>query len=445
MGKYRAYSEYKDSGNPWIGACPSAWKLSALKHFCITITDGSHYSPKAVDSGFPYVTVKDVVDGGVDLYNSKRITEEDYLELARGGCAPQIGDVLFSKDGTIGKVAIVDHDGFVILSSLAIVRPDQSKMKSKYLYYLLESNSLVSQISSHHAGAALKRITLDVIVDLYALSPSLKEQTKIANFLDRETAKIDKLIAKQGALIELLKEKRQAVISHAVTKGLDPDAPMKDSGVEWLGEIPAHWDVKRAKHLLKFVTSGSRGWAQYYADEGDLFFRIGNLTRDGIYPDLSDVQKVAAPVGAEGERSRVCMNDLLISITADLGSTAVATEEVVGGYVSQHVALARPSHAIHSAKWFAFALISDAVKNQFWSGGYGGTKVQLSLEDVRELRVAVPNEQDQVALVEFVESKLDQMDELIKKAVDTIQLLQERRTALISAAVIGKIDVREEV
>ncbi|WP_114416998.1 restriction endonuclease subunit S [Marinospirillum perlucidum] len=273
--------------------------------------------------------------------------------------------------------------------------------------------------------------------------PPLFEQTQIARFLDHETAKIDALIHEQERLIELLQEKRQAVISHAVTKGLDPDVPMKDSGVEWLGEVPAHWRVMPAKFLLEFVTSGSRGWAEYYSDAGYLFFRIANLTRDSIRPKLESVQHVSPPESSEGGRAKIKAGDILVSITADLGSVCAADQSVEGGYVSQHVALARPDKSRCHPDWLAYFILGDAAKEQLLGSGYGGTKVQLSLEDIRELVVAVPPLVDQESIAKVLAEKLNGMEALISEANQAVNFLAERRSALISAAVTGKIDVRD--
>ncbi|MEZ9558808.1 restriction endonuclease subunit S, partial [Vibrio splendidus] len=207
--------------------------------------------------------------------------------------------------------------------------------------------------------------------------------------------------------------------------------------------VPEHWDVKRNKHLLKFVTSGSRGWAEYYSDSGSLFFRIANLTRDTIEPKLSSIQFVTPPQGAEGQRSKIKLNDLLISITADLGSVCVADSSISEGFVSQHVSLCRPNSLVASARWLAYFVLSDASKEQLLGSGYGGTKVQLSLEDIRELVIAFPPQNEQCEIANFIDDKLSQFELLTEKAQSAIELMKERKTALISAAVTGKIDVRD--
>ncbi|MDW2109005.1 restriction endonuclease subunit S [Vibrio sp. 2089] len=444
MGKYQAYPEYKDSGVEWLDEIPSHWRCTRLKRYC-KVTDGSHHSPKIEADGYPFISVTDVGVNSINFSDAKRISLKDYGRLVREGCKPSIGDVLLTKDGTIGRACIVKEDmpDFVILSSLGLLTPKEDLINS-YLYYYLVSGVNVDQMNSMIHGSALRRMTISKIDDLILVLPSYDEQTKIASFLDHETAKIDTLIDKQQQLIKLLKEKRQVVISHAVTKGLNPDAPMKDSGVEWLGKVPEHWDVKKAKYLFDFVTSGSRGWAEYYADSGSLFFRIANLTRDTVEPKLSSIQCVQPPKGAEGERSKIRLNDLLISITADLGSVCVANESIANGYVSQHVALCRPNNQlVKSSRWLAYFVLSDTAKEQLLGSGYGGTKVQLSLEDIRELVIAFPPKEEQLQIEAYIDTKLSQFENLMQKANMQVELLQERRTALISAAVTGKIDVRD--
>ena len=250
MAKYQKYAEYKDSGVEWLGDIPSHWIATALKRYA-KITDGSHHSPKIESEGFPFVSVTDVGINNINFVDAKKITENDYLRLVKEGCKPAVNDVLLTKDGTIGRACIVTEDmpDFVILSSLGLITPNK-EISSHFLYYYLVSGINVDQMNSVIHGSALKRMTINKINDLIFTFPDFYEQEKIANFLDHETAQIDTLIAKQEKLIELLKEKRQAVISHAVTKGLNPDVTMKDSGVEWLGQVPEHWHVIPIKQLV---------------------------------------------------------------------------------------------------------------------------------------------------------------------------------------------------
>ncbi|HFK5795138.1 TPA: restriction endonuclease subunit S [Enterobacter asburiae] len=445
MAKYKAYPEYKTISNSWLDSIPKGWELLPLKYLCTSfVKDGPHETPVFQEEGIPFLSVDGIQNNKLVFEGCRYISSSDHYRFSQK-CKPVKGDVLLGKAASIGKVALVNTSiEFNVWSPLAVINPIRSCL-SKFIYYSFQTTMLQAQCEVYSNSNTQKNLGMNTIDNLDFAMPSDKEASTISNFLDHETTKIDNLIEKQQQLIELLKEKRQAVISHAVTKGLNPDVPMKDSGVEWLGEVPEHWKIKRCKNLFDFVTSGSRGWAGFYSDEGDLFFRIANLTRDSINPKLDSIQYVTPPKGSEGERSKIKENDLLISITADLGSVCAADESISGGYVSQHVSLCRPGRLVASSRWLAFFVLSDTAKEQLQGAGYGGTKVQLSLEDIRDLFVAYPPKSEQIKIASYLDERLSELDGLDHRAHNLIELLRERRTALISAAVTGKIDVRDWV
>ena len=429
MKRYKPYQRYKVSGLSWLGEIPEHWNVKRLGQFF------EERRQKVSDKDFEplSVTMKGIVP---QLENAAKTDAGDNRKLVLKN-----DFVINSRSDRKGSAGTSGLDGSVSLISIVM---EPKRIHPRFAHHLLRSYPFQEEFYRYGKG---------IVADLWSTNSSeMKnilipdvpedESVAIANFLDYETAKIDNLIEKQQELIKLLKEKRQAVISHTVTKGLNPDALMKDSGIEWLGNVPEHWTVCKAKHLFEFVTSGSRGWASYYADEGALFFRIANLTRDTIEPKLLSIQCVLPPAGAEGERSKIKLNDLLISITADLGSVCVANALVVDGFVSQHVSLCRPNDKVQSSRWLAYFVLSDVSKEQLLGAGYGGTKVQLSLEDIRELVVACPPPEEQLRLAEFIDKKMEAFSALSEKAEAQVEVLQERRTALISAAVTGKIDVR---
>lgn len=443
MAKYQKYAEYKDSGVEWLGGIPSHWKIASLRFLVEAVSNGSTASQvEESETTVPISRIESISTGEIDMnkvgfVDIKTISQNFKLHkndilLSHINSLPMVGNIALKRD---------DSTLFHGMNLLRLV-PNRTITAPYYLFWLLKSIYFRKSVESVAKPAINQAsVSIDSLKNIKLLVPNIDEQIAIANFLDHETTKIDHLIEKQQQLIELLKEKRQAVISHAVTKGLDSNVPMKDSGVEWLGEVPEHWEIKQNKYLLEFVTSGSRGWAQYYADTGSLFFRIANLTRDTIEPKLESIQYVEPPKGSEGERSKIKINDLLISITADLGSVCVADASIKDGYVSQHVALCRPIK-ICVSRWLAYFILSDCAKEQFLGSGYGGTKIQLSLEDIKELIIAVPPRNEQLQISEYIDEKLTQYEHLICQAEKLIGTLQERRTALISAAVTGKIDVR---
>ncbi|MEH6629606.1 MAG: restriction endonuclease subunit S [Halopseudomonas aestusnigri] len=438
-GKYKAYPEYKETGVEWLGAVPAHWDVMLIKHLS-TVRRGA--SPRPIDDSkyfdeqgeYAWTRIADVSSSDVYLNKTKQRLSDLGSSLS---VKLEPGSLFLSIAGTVGKPCITKmkaciHDGFVYFPELYI--------PIKYLFYVFAGEQAYKGLGKF--GTQLN-LNTDTVGGIKIGCTRNDELEGIVRFLDHETAKIDKLIEKQKRLIELLKEKRQAVISHAVTKGLNPSAPLRPSGIDWLGDVPAHWVTTKAKYLFKFITSGSRGWAEYYSDTGSLFFRIANLTRETIEPKLMSIQRVSPPTDSEGSRAIIEKDDLLISITADLGSVCVATDEIVGGFVSQHVALCRPGEAVSSAFWLGYFILSDLAKEQLLSSGYGGTKIQLSLEDIKELWVVLPESDEQKEIAAYIDVKLQKFAQLMELADAQIKLLRERRTALISAAVTGKIDVRD--
>ncbi|WMJ08135.1 restriction endonuclease subunit S [Nitrosomonas sp. sh817] len=422
-----AYPAYKDSDVAWLGEVPEHWELKRLKHCFRLLTEKTNRreNPVALEN--------------VESWSGRFIKTETTYE--GDGVAFERGDMLFGKlRPYLAKAYLTENDGEAI-GDFHVLRPKEVTY-SRFSQYQILNREFIDVVDGSTFGAKMPRVSWNFLGNMILTVPSFFEQQTITNFLDRETAKIDELIAEQQRLIELLKEKRQAVISHAVTKGLNPDAPMKDSGIEWLGEVPEHWEVMPLKRDLVFLTSGSRGWADHYSDDGAIFIRISNLTRDSIKLELSDIQRVAVPIGTEGERTRVRPGDIMFSITAYLGSVAVAHEKLEAAYVSQHVALARLGHRYLLPEWVGYVSLSIVGKTYLETQGYGGTKIQLSLDDVANLLMTVPSINEQSAITAFLDRETTKIDELINEAKKAIELLKERRTALISAAVTGKIDVR---
>lgn len=442
-GRYRAYPEYRNSGVGWVGKVPKHWKLTPLKYLCRFNGGGtpSKDNPDYWNGNVPWVSPKDMNQKRVTT-TIDRITETAIAESSTS--LVEAGALLMVVRSGILKhsIPVAINDVPVALNQDMKALRFNDRVNVDYAQHVLSGHQRSLLLEWSKQGATVESIEQEYLSNTYFPTPPIAEQNQISAFLDHETTKIDALIERQQQLIALLREKRQAVISHAVTKGLNPDAPMKDSGVKWLGEVPEHWGVSKAKYLFDFITSGSRGWAGYYADEGKLFFRIANLTRDTINPNLDSVQKVLTPSGSEGERAVIKFGDILISITADLGSVCLADKEIIGGYVSQHIALCRPNSRVRAARWIAYSFLSDSAKKQLLGAGYGGTKIQLSLEDIKDLWITIPPAIEQFDLAEYIDSQMKRFTNLMNMAEWQIQLLQERRTALISAAVTGKIDVR---
>lgn len=428
------YPTYKSSGVEWLGEVPAHWAVIRLKGL-LCETDERIGDSQAELLGLSKslgVLKRSEIEQGAS-------TSDDYSKYKTIRSGELVMNKMQAWNGVFG---LSPYDGIVSpdYATFRFIKHEQAEFLTKLFRTDIMAGEFFTRCRG--MGTAFLRINTGDFLDVKVGLPPDDELAVIDAFLDRETAKIDALIAEQEKLLTLLAEKRQATISHAVTRGLSPNVPMKDSAIPWLGEVPAHWDVLPLKRDLEFLTSGSRGWAEHYADEGAIFVRIGNLTRDSVTLDLSDLQHVAPPKGSEGERTKVEVGDVLFSITAYLGSVAVVPAGLGKAYVSQHVALARLQGRRLLPKWVAYATLSSLGATYLATQGYGGTKVQLSLDDIAALPVTVPPIEEQCAALDFIEHDLARLEKVRRNCEAAIGLLKERRSALISAAVTGKIDVR---
>ncbi len=290
-------------------------------------------------------------------------------------------------------------------------------------------------------GSALPSMTQTTLHALGMPVPNLQDQAKIALFLDNETSKIDVLIEEQRRLINLLKEKRQAVISHAVTKGLNPDALKTPSHVEEMGEIPSNWKILRVRHVSVFTTSGPRGWSERISEFGRLFVQSGDLG-ESLQIDFYNCKRVNVEDGAESARTLLANGDIVVCITgAKTGNVAVCEGLDEPAFVNQHLCLIRNNSSILPR--FLGLLLKSTIGQTYFEKSQYGMKQGLSLEDVRQAPVLLPPISEQREILSFLDSEATKFDELYGSAETAIRLLQQRRSALISAAVTGKIDVRD--
>jgi type I restriction enzyme S subunit len=324
------YENYKDSGVEWLGEMPEHWGIVRLKNVLQRrITDGPHTTPVFEDDGVPFLSVDGIQDGELQFHGCRFISEADHAEY-RKKALPQRDDLLMGKAASTGKIARVKVDfEFSIWSPLALIRLDPKVSNPTFFEHSLKSPIVQAQIDNYCTANTQKNISMDDIPKLILTRPTLDEQSIIASFLDRETAKIDALIDEQQRLIELLKEKRQAVISHAVTKGLYPNAPMKDSGIEWLREMPQHWKAQKISSLSTKITNGYVGPTRdILVDNGVRYLQSLHIKGNKIIFDATYF--VTLEWSNEHQKSILETGDVLIVQTGDIGQVAVVTHEFSG-------------------------------------------------------------------------------------------------------------------
>jgi type I restriction enzyme S subunit len=440
------YERYKDSGVEWLGEVPERWQVTRLKNTTSECRNGVWGADANGDEwDIACVRVADF-DRNRLCVSEPVQTLRNVTESERDGRLLRRGNLLLEKSGggdlqPVGCVVLYDSEQQAVCSNFVARMEIAVGFDSSYCRYLHAAiYALRLSTRSINQTSGIQNLDQSAYLNEVAALPSEHEQTAVANFLDRETAKIDALIDEQRRLIELLKEKRQAVISHAVTKGLLVDVAMKSSGFQWLGEIPKHWSMTSVKRLSKFTTSGPRGWSDRISEDGSLFVQSGDLD-DSLSVVFAGCKRVTVDDDAEATRTRLADGDIVVCITgAKTGKVAICSSIPEPAYVNQHLCLIRLNAKV-LPRYLGLLLKSDVGRTYFDLSQYG-LKQGLSLDDVRDAPVPLPSLAEQLEICGYIDSKATEFDSLIMNAVVATELLQERRSALISAAVTGKIDVR---
>jgi len=438
------YPEYKASGLAWLGEVPTHWTATPLKRVANVqtgIAKGKDNEGKGTIA-VPYLRVANVQDGHLALDDVATI-EVPPEAIARYRLQP--GDVLMNEGGDFdklgrgciwrGEIAQCIHQNHVFA-----VRPHS--VSSQWLNWLTSSGYAQFYFMSRSKQSTnLASISSSNIMELPLLIPPGPEQALLVAFLDRETAKIDALIAEQEKLIALLAEKRQATISHAVSRGLDSDVPMKDSGLAWLGEVPRHWTVKRLKHISPSMTVGIVVNPSDYVSEFGLPFIYGGDIREGEI-DIEGCRRIAPDDSARQPKTQLRSGDLLTVRVGAPGVTAVVPESCSGGNCAS-VMLIRAGD--FDSEWLCFAMNSRVLRYQVEVVQYGAAQEQFNISHAVNFWVPTPPREEQQTIGAYLKAEIGRLAALEKEAALAIELLRERRSALITAAVTGQIDVRGTV
>lgn len=429
------YPAYKDSGVDWLGEVPAHWvdrKIARDIPFVVGWTPPSG-KDEFYDGDLPWVTIADMTQSTVEDTQSK-ITPLAVRE--KGAKIVPAGSMLFSFKLSVGKVAFLKIDSYTN-EAIAGFLPSENLELGYWKYAAPEFIPRYGRENIY--GATL--LNQELISSVRFFAPEGTEQTQIARFLDHETARIDALIEEQQRLIELLKEKRQAVISHAVTKGLDPSVPMKDSGVEWLGEVPAHWEVTRIgwQCLVGNGCTPSRD-NQNYWDDGH--FPWLNSSKVNLSRVVDSDQFVTNTALRECALPIVKPGSVLMAITGEGRTRGMVTITEIEATISQHIAFMEPRGSALTSSYLHDWLRANYEKIRHESADWGSTKAAITCADIRAYPLPLPPIDEQKRISQFIEEKSSLFDELTLAADENVNLLQERRSALISAAVTGKIDLR---
>jgi type I restriction enzyme S subunit len=437
----KPYAEYKESGLPWLGQVPRHWEERRLRSLTTeSICNGVGESAQEFREDWPrYIRITDIADAR-NLRSRSRASLPHSLAI---GAEVRQGDLLIAAVGaTYGKAYVHASEEEACFAGYLVRVRLSAELDTGFAAYWTESQHYWHQLRANVIQSTIQNFSAARVKRLLAILPPAEEQAAIVRFLDWANGRLERAIRAKRKVIALLNEQKQAIIHRAVTRGLDPSVPLKDSGVPWLGEIPAHWEVRRLKSLSRFVTSGSRGWARYYADAGLVFLRIGNISTTSVDLRLKRITYVMPPAGAEGERTRAIPDDVLLSITAQIGAVGVVPYGLGEAFVNQHTALIRLRPERVVPRWAAYGLLSQFGKDQCRMMTNGGTKIGLTLNDVRCLLVPLPPVEEQLKLVAGIEDRTREQDLVISRLEREISLLREYRTRLVADVVTGKLDVR---
>jgi len=420
------YPAYKDSGVSWLGEVPAHWDVCRLKSKLSLRTE------KAERRIFPVALEN--IEGWTGRYL------ETETEFQGEGVSFDSGDILFGKlRPYLAKVLLAQCAGEAV-GDFHVLRPSND-IVGRYAQYQMLARNFIDFVNGETFGSKMPRASWDSLGGMPFVSPSPSEQVKIATFLDRETAKIDALIAEQEKLIALLAEKRQATISRAVTRGLDPNVLLKDSGVPWLGKVPVHWEVLPLKRLFADVKAGPFGSAltkDMYQKQG---YRV--YGQEQVIPadfSIGDYY-ISAEKYAELKQYAVEPGDVLISCVGTFGKIAVVPDDVEPGVINPRLIRLKVGASVNN-EYLAAVLKSSVVFDQFAMVSRGGTMDTINIGTLSSIVLAVPPIAEQPQLLSFIAQETKRLNSLCEKAEQAIALLKERRAALISAAVTGKMDVR---
>lgn len=450
--KYKPYPKYKLSGVEWIREIPEGWELRKIK-WASSITN-SNVDKKTEKGEKPillcnYIDVykNDLIDDSIDFMEASATVKEINKFILREN------DVIITKDSeewsdiAIPAYVTKDFSSVICGYHLALIRPRSNKLYGKYLFRQLQSKPINTQFMVSANGITRFGLGLNSISSAYVMLPPLPEQQAIADFIDRETARINSIVEKQTRMIELLKEERSALITWAVTKGLDPKAKMKDSGIEWIGEIPENWEVRKIKWCLSVsFTNGVFKKAGFFGS-GTKLVNVFDIYRDNYIVDYASLERVI--VETNELKTYSALDGDIFFVRSSLKEEGIAAAACLKSPKEDtvfecHLIRARPNNNLILSTYLIYQLNSFLSRQRQVSLSQTVTMTTIAQPKLGILEILIPKIAEQKAIVTFLDRETAKIDTLIGKIEKQVELLSEYKQSLITDAVTGKIDVRGE-
>ena len=433
----KRYEKYKDSGVEWLGEVPEHWKINRLKNL-LSLNDETLNENTPGDYLIQYVEISDVKQE-LGIHNSTLMPFA--LAPSRARRKVMTGDIIVSTVRTYLKaIARINDcpDNLIVSTGFAVLRP--KSIDSNFLGYLMISNGMINEIICNSVGVSYPAINASQLVNIQIPVPLISEQIKVANYLEHQTTIINRLITEKESLITKLQEKRKALINEVVTKGLNPNASMRDSGIEWLGLIPEHWVVNELKRYVDFVQTGttpSTEKREYFENPTFNWFTPSDFYDNNIY--LTESKRKVSEIAVNEQACRVFPENtvLLIGIGATLGKVGISQNICSANQQINAIIFNQNIYPVFGAYYLS------SIKEIIVSMANAATLAILNQSNTKEIPIICPPIKEQCDIVDFIESRTTKIDEIVSETQLQIQKLKEYKTAIISEVVTGKVDVRE--
>lgn len=423
----------KDSGIEWIGEIPEGWEITKIKHIVSSVTDTDHFMPDSAEFGIPYLMIGDLKDlsSSIDWDSSKKISIEDYKKLSIKS-RPQIGDIIFARYASIGTTCYIDTDRDFLVSYACLTIHPSDLIIGKFLSYYLKSSSFAEDVLRRTNSNTQGNVGKDSLVNATIVLPSIIEQTQIVNFLDAKCSDINAMLSKTRSSIEEYKKLKQAVITQAVTKGVRGEREMKDSGVEWVGEIPKEWDIlDLVAHTSMLTPMRDR---PENLDGPIPWIRIEDF--DGKYISSS---KASLGVSKETVRSMNLkiypVGTILCTSSCIMGKCAIVSRELVSN--QRFIGIIPDQNTCEN--FLYYLMLSNSERMNYLATG--ALQANLSRSSFEHLKVQFPSYQEQKEISDYLDTKCAEIDKLIAKKEQLVKELESYKKSLIYEVVTGKREV----